>query len=84
MLTAGAVAVGALWAETWRNTMRQEGRAIAGGWPGTLPEARARVTAYFGNELPKRKLPLISPEEVLWTAAAAYQKAKKDWLGSDT
>ena len=83
VLNDGALAVGALWARTWREEMRKEGRVIAGGWPGTVPEARARVTAYFETELARRRMASISAAEVQWTVATTYQKAKRDWLARE-
>lgn len=80
MLTAGAITIGAEWAHGWREAMRREGRAIAGGWPGTLPEARARVAAYFGAELARRRMPVMTTDELQIAVAATYEKARRDWL----
>lgn len=80
MLTDGAITVGAEWASGWREAMRREGRAIAGGWPGTLPEARARVAAYFGAELARRRMPVMTTDELQVAVAATYEKARRDWL----
>lgn len=80
MLTDGAINVGAQWASGWREAMRREGRAIAGGWPGTLPEARARVAAYFGAELARRRMPVMTTDELQVAVAATYEKARRDWL----
>jgi hypothetical protein len=80
LLTEGALAIGARWAQGFCEEMRLSGRPVAGGWPGTLPEARARVVAYFGRELARRRLPLLTPDEVGWTTHTTYQKAKRDWL----
>ncbi|MEO9231997.1 MAG: hypothetical protein ABI421_01580 [Polyangiaceae bacterium] len=80
MLTDGAISVGAQWASGWREAMRREGRAIAGGWPGTLPEARARVAAYFGAELARRRMPVMTTDELQVAVAATYEKARRDWL----
>jgi len=35
--------LGQTWATEWVQTMRSEGRRVAGGWPGTIPEARMRA-----------------------------------------
>ncbi|MEO8877148.1 MAG: hypothetical protein ABI461_16260 [Polyangiaceae bacterium] len=80
MLSDGALSIGAEWAHGWREAMRREGRAIAGGWPGTLPEARARVAAYFGAELAKRRMPVMTTDELQVAVAATYEKARRDWL----
>jgi hypothetical protein len=81
MLAEGAVVVGEKWAENWREDLRKEGRPVSGGWPGTLPEARARVTAYFGQELARKRLPVLTADELGWAARATYERAKRDWLG---
>ena len=80
LLTEASLAIGEGWARTFRDELRSEGRSATGGWPGTLPEARARVWAFFGAELTKRNLPLLTREELGWTAHATYDKAKRDWL----
>ena len=80
MLSDGALSIGAEWAHGWREAMRREGRAIAGGWPGTLPEARARVAAYFGAELARRRMPVMTTDELQVAVAATYEKARRDWL----
>jgi hypothetical protein len=80
MLTDGAMSIGAEWAHGWREAMRREGRAIAGGWPGTLPEARARVAAYFGAKLARRRMPVMTTDELQVAVAATYEKARRDWL----
>lgn len=82
LLAAGAIVIGERWAEAWREDMRKEGRPVSGGWPGTLPEARARVTAYFGSELARRRLSVLTQDEIGWTARQTYDYAKRDWLGS--
>jgi hypothetical protein len=80
LLNDGALAIGTTWAKGWCEDMKRDGRPIAGGWPGTMPEARARVAAYFGAELARRRLPLLTEDETRWAARATYQKAKRDWL----
>lgn len=43
-LDALAAAAGRAWASTLLGTLRAEDRVIAGGWPGTLREARGQVS----------------------------------------
>ncbi len=80
LLEQGAVATGQRWAERWRADLRHEGRPAAGGWPGTMPEARAHVTAFFFSELTRLRLVALSTEELEWTSRAAYASAKHEWL----
>ena len=74
-----AVALGAKWARSWCDTMRGEGRPVAGGWPGTVAEARARVAAFFRGELAKRGLPRLTIDELSWASKEAYASARHDW-----
>jgi hypothetical protein len=81
-LLEAALAIGARWAESFCDELRRDGRAVAGGWPGTSAEARARVTLYLGLELARRHMPLLTSDEVGWAARITYQKAKQDWLAT--
>lgn len=72
LLEQGSIASGARWAASWREALRREGRPISGGWPGTLSEARARVSA-------------LSPQALSWEerermARLAYAAARREWL----
>ncbi len=59
--------------------LRKEGRPVVGGWPGTLREARAQVSAYLGTSLGKRKLS-FTREELERAAKTAY-RGKKSLAG---
>ena len=80
LLEQGATAVAERWASTWREDLRKQGRPASGGWPGTVPEARARVTAYLGAELARRRMRTLSSDEAGWATQATYASAKRDWL----
>lgn len=68
------------WVERWRLQLRGQGRPVAGGWPGTLPEARANARVYFEQQqVQKRNAPLTC-EETEWLARATYAKARQEWL----
>lgn len=82
LLNDGAVEIGARWAQVWCDDMRREGRLVAGGWPGTLPEARARVSAHFDQELRRRGMRLLNHEELEWVTHEAYKSAKRVWHGA--
>ncbi|MBI4952314.1 MAG: hypothetical protein HY908_09785 [Myxococcales bacterium] len=79
LLNDGALAIASSWAQVWCDNMRREGRMVAGGWPGTLPEARARVTAHFDLELRRLGLRLLTYEELEWVTQATYRNAKRAW-----
>lgn len=72
--------VGAAWAAAVVAGLRREGRPIAGGWPGTLVEARSRVVPRLNAELDGRRLTLLSLEELSAVVTATYAKARADWL----
>ena len=62
LLDKAATTAGTLWAQRWCDELRKEGRPVVGGWPGTLREARAQVSAYLGTSLGKRKLSFTREE----------------------
>lgn len=77
-LAEAARGVGERWAQGWRSELQGQGRAAAGGWPGTLGEARARVMAFFAEELDGEEQ--LTPDELGWATKAAYASARRDWL----
>ncbi|MBI5532000.1 MAG: hypothetical protein HY898_04745 [Deltaproteobacteria bacterium] len=80
LLRSGACDAGRRWAETFRAGLLLEGRAVAGGWPGTMPEARAVVRASFAAEVARRRVGALSSEEIEWLARIVYASARQDWL----
>ena len=71
-------AAGQAWALDWSNVLSGEGRAVSGGWPGTLSEARGRVAACVAKRVgPVRR---VSAEELESLARRAYAAARKAWL----
>lgn len=65
--------VGDTWVEHVATGLRQEQRTAAGGWPGTMSEARARTTAHFRGIS-------ITREELEIASRAVYQRARASWL----
>ncbi|MFO0565304.1 MAG: hypothetical protein U0263_06555 [Polyangiaceae bacterium] len=65
-------AIGLEWAEARIHAFVTEGRPIAGGWPGTLSEARTRVDASAGARGGD------SDREAM--ARRTYMVAKARWL----
>jgi hypothetical protein len=68
---------GRAWANTCIEVLHREGRPVAGGWPGTLTEARLRVSA-CATELKLR--PSITREELSTLSRLANRAARKAWL----
>ena len=71
-------AAGQAWALDWSTTLSGEGRAVSGGWPGTLSEARGRVAACVARRVGPAKR--VSAEELESLARRAYAAARKTWL----
>lgn len=82
LLTDLPIKIGTGWAEGWREEMIKQGRPIAGGWPGTIGEARARVAAHFERELRRRKMALLTSDELAAATRAAFGQARRDWLAA--
>jgi hypothetical protein len=78
-LEQAAIGAGTQWAECCRVELKRQGRAIAGGWPGTISEARTRVALAWSRAHRKHR-PAITHEELGWLARTAYEQAKRDWL----
>lgn len=76
---AASIAAGS-WARRRMDEVRAEGRAVAGGWPGTMREARGCVRM----ELAREGLLPASYEEIERVARRAYTRARDVWLASAT
>jgi hypothetical protein len=74
-----ATALGRRWAEGRRAELLREGRPAAGGWPGTLREARGCVEREFPRELQGHRMPAITTKEREIAARATYASARSEW-----
>jgi hypothetical protein len=72
-----AVTVGRSWVDQCRHALHLEGRAAAGGWPGTLREARVRMQHYLEAELARHR---ITDTERELLARRAYASARTEWF----
>jgi hypothetical protein len=66
---------GEAWAVDSANALRDEGRQVTGGWPGTISEARQRVRTCAllqGSSMTSEDLEVLT--------RLAYETAKKVWL----
>ena len=72
-------AAGARWALEYLEAVQKSGRAIEGGWPGTVREARARVMASVPPELSARGLSPLSPQEIAEASSLVNAVAKRGW-----
>jgi hypothetical protein len=73
-------ALGTGWAGDWCKQMRLESRVVTGGWPGTLPEARARVLEHIDAELRRQGMPLLTTVEIAAATTTTYERARGEWL----
>lgn len=74
-----AIAVGQTWARQWRHDLHREGRPAAGGWPGTLREARTQVAHALLVAMVGRRMPAITGDERERAARTAYASAREEW-----
>jgi hypothetical protein len=77
-LDRAVVTIGEAWAIRSQRELRAQGREVAGGWPGTMTEARAVTLAYFASPAGHALTPL-SREELEHVARAANAHARAVW-----
>jgi len=63
------------WAESLARAFNDEGRAVAGGWPGTVSEARHRVSRCSASRPDLQ----VTQDELDALTRHAYVFAKKAW-----
>lgn len=80
LLERAVLAVVASWLTNWSDELHREGRGMTGGWPGTLREARARITGQLSGELAREGMTALTFEELDRLAKMTYTKAKGEWL----
>lgn len=80
LLELESSSAGARWAACCRDELRKQSRQAAGGWPGTMSEARAHVAAYIGTELRRRGMGALTHQESELAARAVYAAARRHWL----
>jgi hypothetical protein len=79
VLKDASAAVGTSWALECVNALRASGRLIEGGWPGTLPEARARILSKLSPELSAHGLLPLDAREVGLVASSTNAEARRSW-----
>ena len=80
LVEKAATTAGEVWARWWRAELERQGRAAAGGWPGTLSEARARVLEAVLPDLRKSGIRELTFEERELAAKTLYATARRRWL----
>ena len=82
LLAATATDIGQRLFARRREEMVREGRALSGGWPGTVREARALAIAVLAPAFAQRRMSAPTTDELGWAMHAAYHEARRAWLTS--
>src|SRR5438128_2449555 len=82
LLREAALAAGHWWFAAWREDLSHAGRAVEGGWPGTLSEARALSARFVREALKSRRARTATNEELTWATRVTYAEARRTWLSS--
>ncbi len=77
LLAWAARAEACAWTSWWVGELRRQNRPIAGGWPGTLSEARVRVARRIAVELGPQLA--ATRQEVEEAARVTYGAARDEW-----
>ena len=80
LLVEYASALGASWARALCDATRFERRLVLGGFPGTIQEARSRVSEFLRIELASLDLPPLEQSELSQAVDIAYARARREWL----
>ena len=75
-LKADSLAVGDAWVERVQLDLRRDHRHAAGGWPGTLREARACTYAHFTNETSTSRYGALTRDELEVAVRDVYNRAR--------
>lgn len=71
--------LGTTWAADSCQELKDSGRRVEGGFPGTVPEARSRVQRELTRLLAQHGMEPLRPEELSAATSAAYEQAKRAW-----
>lgn len=82
VLEQAALSAAREWAKTCRADLALDGRRAAGGWPGTIPEARMRASAQAAKALSDRSMSALTHDELLRAARITYDEARRVWHAS--
>lgn len=74
-----AVEAARTWTNEWITTLAAEGRPVAGGWPGTMSDARARAGALATRTLGAHAMGAPDHDELRELAHATYKEAQRCW-----
>ena len=67
------------WATECISALAAEGRPVAGGWPGTMSDARARAGALATRTLGTHAMTALDHDELRDLTHATYKEAQRCW-----
>jgi hypothetical protein len=77
-LRGKAEAAGLAWARASAEAVQREGRVVAGGWPGTVSEAKALA----GECARRARVRALGPRELRELTRLVYAAARRNWLAT--
>src|SRR3954471_8542962 len=83
LLDATALDAARKWTRHLMEELVSEGRAIAGGWPGTVNEARGRCGSLASRALAANAMPPLARDELGRLTRIAYDEARRLWVTRD-
>lgn len=82
LLERAALDAARSWAGAFCGALANEGRAVEGGWPGTIREARARAAAEATRVLSGMLMTPLTHTEIEQLARTANEEARRVWMRS--
>jgi hypothetical protein len=82
LIERAAIAAADDWVKRLSDELSAERRVAAGGWPGTLSEARNCTRAYVIERLRKSESTPPTADELEFAARTSYARARTQWLSS--
>lgn len=79
LVERAAVAAASAWTESYFGQLARERRAVTGGWPGTLSEARVRASAEVARELAAQSMAALTHDELAHAARLTNAEARRAW-----
>jgi hypothetical protein len=79
LVERAAVAAASAWTASYFAALARERRAVSGGWPGTLSEARIRASAEVARELAVQSMAALTHEELAHAARLTNAEARRAW-----
>jgi hypothetical protein len=83
LLEATARDTASAWMKQLKENLALEGRAVEGGWPGTINEARGRCAALAARVLAANAMPALARDELGSLTRIAYDEARRRWRASE-